>query len=542
MTTTKINAIPTFNSENISKKFSEQPSIKIEVTDNRRSTTYSEQTLSLNNNKSHLDDVLDNPPPVTKIKWQRNGRVPSQEKRLKQSPLPAAKKTRIVKDGNIENSRRNDWSPAQRRPSREWSQDEKEKNSCIKTKTTNDPKKAQYERQKGYTKACEKDKHQNKGFKKATQFNLKTKNTKYLKISQLGNNSDSTSDSDAEDEDEYEEEGKEDDKSKIVKIAEAELKRRSNVERAKQEAKKETEMRKTQMKRMKTNSEGTNSGQLGLNKPVLSESECPVKYVGKDQKTLLEKVNEIILSCVKLKEDKNISEEKLSKANKIIEKAEEKRRKLTNQADAEKKALKESTDADADADADAEKRALKESTDDGRRTPLSYRKSDDAHGEVKEDVDSVDYGRRTPLAYQNMRNENKDAKENNVSRESGAENKVFKENKDDKDDGRRTPHAYRYDRARSESASEFELEVSLDSKIKERLEDTNEKPDKPDTFLEDGELKEGSEAEYTGVEMNDIVETDSKPKNNEMNYEPKSNNEVVKSKKGERNIQEYTSA
>ena len=102
---------------------------------------------------------------------------------------------------------------------------------------------------------------------------------------------------------------------------------------------------------MKTNSEGSNSSPFRSNKTRLSESDCQVKLVGKDQKPLVEIVNEIVLSCVKLKEDKNISEEKLNKANKIIEKAEEKRRKPTAQAD-------------------SKKRALKESTDDGRRTPL----------------------------------------------------------------------------------------------------------------------------------------------------------------------------
>ena len=155
--------------------------------------------------------------------------MPSQEKRPIKSPLPVAKKPRIVKDRNIETCVRNEWSPVQRMPSGEWSQDKGEKNSSIKTKTTNDPDKAQRimltrrkssqydskpanERQKGHTNVFEKDKSQNKIVKESGKMNLKTKNTKDLKISQLCNNSDSKSDLDAEDDDEDDEEEKEDDK------------------------------------------------------------------------------------------------------------------------------------------------------------------------------------------------------------------------------------------------------------------------------------------------------------------------------------------
>ena len=70
-------------------------------------------------------------------------------------------------------------------------------------------------------------------------------------------------------------------------------------------------MRKTLTTRMRTNSEGPNSGHLGSIKTVLSESVYPVKFVGKDKKDLNRK-SEIILLCVKLKEDKDISEEKQS--------------------------------------------------------------------------------------------------------------------------------------------------------------------------------------------------------------------------------------
>merc|ERR1711874_678514 len=52
----------------------------------------------------------------------------------------------------------------------------------------------------------------------------------------------------------------------------------------------------------------------------------------KGNKTLLEKVNEIIKSCVKLKDDKEVPEAKRKKVKKIIEKAQEKKIKLTKEA------------------------------------------------------------------------------------------------------------------------------------------------------------------------------------------------------------------
>ena len=48
----------------------------------------------------------------------------------------------------------------------------------------------------------------------------------------------------------------------------------------------------------------------------------------KQKKSLLEKVNEIIQSCVKLKDENKVTGSKLEKANKIIQKAEEKKLKL----------------------------------------------------------------------------------------------------------------------------------------------------------------------------------------------------------------------
>ena len=517
MTNTKFNTIPTLNSEHLSKKLPEQPAIKIEVTDDWQSTIYAKRAPSLKTNKSQVDYKDQNKSPATKITWQRNRKVPSKEKRRNQSQSPLTKKRRIVKDENIRDSGTNEWSPAQRRPSREWSPDDRRKYNGIKEKTTYNPDKAQmnklncrksseytsrqaYEKQEGQTKIHVKNNHKDRMVKETAKNNLETENAKVVRKSRLSKNSDSSSDSDAEDDDGDDEDG--DDKSKIEKIAEAEMKRRSNVERAKREAEKETEMRKTLMKRIKKNSEDAN-------KAVLPEGLCHGRPTGKDQKTLLDKVNEIIISCVKLKEDKNISEEKLIKANSIIEKAEEKRKKLTEQAEAGKK-------------------SLNESTDDGRRTPLAYRKSKNENNEAKEDVDELDDGRLTPLAYRKNEHEKKYAEENNACKQKATEKEGLNENKDDKDDGRRTPHAYRRDGANSESVSEFELEMSLDSKIKEHLEDDNEH--EPETFLEDGELKESSEADDTWKELDDNLEADCKPTKNALNEEPKYTNKEAKSK------------
>merc|ERR1712037_961105 len=71
-----------------------------------------------------------------------------------------------------------------------------------------------------------------------------------------------------------------------------------------------------------TDGEEESKGSAGQDKPTKADSQ------EQNDRTLLEKVNEIIKSCVKLKEDKGISEEKLKKANKIIEKAEEKKKRL----------------------------------------------------------------------------------------------------------------------------------------------------------------------------------------------------------------------
>ena len=48
----------------------------------------------------------------------------------------------------------------------------------------------------------------------------------------------------------------------------------------------------------------------------------------KKKMSLLDKVNEIIKSCVKLKEEKKMTGPRLSKANAIIKKAKEKEKKL----------------------------------------------------------------------------------------------------------------------------------------------------------------------------------------------------------------------
>ena len=63
-----------------------------------------------------------------------------------------------------------------------------------------------------------------------------------------------------------------------------------------------------------------------------SSSQCEKELKRqKSNESILSKVNEIIKSCVKLKEDKQISGDKLEKANLIIEKAKEKERKILQQ-------------------------------------------------------------------------------------------------------------------------------------------------------------------------------------------------------------------
>jgi hypothetical protein len=60
----------------------------------------------------------------------------------------------------------------------------------------------------------------------------------------------------------------------------------------------------------------------------------------RQKKSLLEKVNEIIKSCVKLKDENKVTGSKLEKANNIIQKAEEKKFKLKNKEGHEIKTLK----------------------------------------------------------------------------------------------------------------------------------------------------------------------------------------------------------
>ena len=68
----------------------------------------------------------------------------------------------------------------------------------------------------------------------------------------------------------------------------------------------------------------------------------------RQKKSLLEKVNEIIKSCVKLKDENKVTGSKLEKANKIIQKAEEKKLKLTNQEELESKTLNLNEEKDED--------------------------------------------------------------------------------------------------------------------------------------------------------------------------------------------------
>eukprot|EP00090_Calanus_glacialis_P038278 TRINITY_DN6686_c0_g1_i1.p1 TRINITY_DN6686_c0_g1~~TRINITY_DN6686_c0_g1_i1.p1 ORF type:complete len:448 (+),score=136.48 TRINITY_DN6686_c0_g1_i1:29-1345(+) len=66
----------------------------------------------------------------------------------------------------------------------------------------------------------------------------------------------------------------------------------------------------------------------------------------RQKKSLLEKVNEIIKSCVKLKDENKVTGSKLEKANKIIQKAEEKKLKLTNKEELESKTLNRNEEKD----------------------------------------------------------------------------------------------------------------------------------------------------------------------------------------------------
>jgi hypothetical protein len=268
----------------------------------------------------------------------------------------------------------------------------------------------------------------------------------------------SDEDEDDEDEDEDEQNEKELEKERMA------MKHKLEEERAKKEAEKESEMREELLRRIHKKA----ADESGQNVSDASSDQQTPSQNPSDQ-TLLEKVNEIIKSCVKLKEDKGISEEKLNKANKIIEKAQEKKKSLTEQLGEVEEKIHE------------EKERLNERI----QTRGGWvGKSDQKRGMVE------------------------------VTEKMDASNQPDAE-ADNEDDGRRTPLAYRTDRARSESASEFELEVSLDAKIKEHLEEDGEMkivvkplpPVKPkENYLEEGELKETSKA--GGKENNDKAAVD----------------------------------
>jgi len=68
---------------------------------------------------------------------------------------------------------------------------------------------------------------------------------------------------------------------------------------------------------------------------MMKREEMESKDKDKQKQTLLEKVNEIIKSCVRLKDEKKISGSKLEKANKIIAKAQAKKLKLLKQGSQE---------------------------------------------------------------------------------------------------------------------------------------------------------------------------------------------------------------
>merc|ERR1712083_1001377 len=123
----------------------------------------------------------------------------------------------------------------------------------------------------------------------------------------------------------------EQDAEKRKKEAERDLDRRRReaereMDKRRKDAEREVELREELLKRMHTkDTKGKNNGEENLKASASPEKASKAEQEQNDR-TLLEKVNEIIKSCVKLKEDKGISEEKLKKANKIIEKAEEKKK------------------------------------------------------------------------------------------------------------------------------------------------------------------------------------------------------------------------
>merc|ERR1712147_564649 len=69
-----------------------------------------------------------------------------------------------------------------------------------------------------------------------------------------------------------------------------------------------------------------------------------VENKDKQKQSILEKVNDIIKSCVKLKNEKKISGPKLEKANKIIAKAQAKKMKLMKQESKEEEEEDEDDD------------------------------------------------------------------------------------------------------------------------------------------------------------------------------------------------------
>merc|ERR1712227_208351 len=68
---------------------------------------------------------------------------------------------------------------------------------------------------------------------------------------------------------------------------------------------------------------------------MMKREELEGKDKNQQKQSLLEKVNEIVKSCVRLKDEKKISGSKLEKANKIIAKAQAKKLKLLKQGSQE---------------------------------------------------------------------------------------------------------------------------------------------------------------------------------------------------------------
>ena len=343
------------------------------------------------------------------------------------------------------------------------------------------------------------------------KFKMITSNLTRKPKFHVNSESTSPSDTDAEDDDDDEDDDEEEeDESEVDSHEDVAKEKRLKDETGKMEEKKHLEIQDEIIKRIHNKIEDPVCDNNVSD--YLDASDIVTKDASdnNDGKTLLEKVNEIIKSCVKLKEDKTISEDKLKKANKIIEKAQEKKRKLTLQAEDSKQEIIEKTPKEKE---------------ERQPSPTPYTGQGGWVG-IKDLSDTVTDQKRT--APKNIE----------VQKEVGE--KEDNDKIEAESDGRRTPLAYRQDRARSESMSEFELEVSLDSKIREHLEEDGElkvivKPlpqvKKPEFSLEEGEVR--SEADDTGKELDEsILNNNPKKTQSDLEEELKKLNTELHEKQG----------